>query len=261
MNRLDASVDAARRAMTAAGELPRGLVPNKERIETDQFVGEIYFNNDPHKAEWVAKLVPRNSEDRGCAEMVRAASKDELMAELLRHVGALETQSQDLSFPRSKVHMRLADYDSPNAMLDDVIQSAAARQWLQTPVGQQYSRLERVCLDSRVFEIWKHGMEELGYWEDPALWTVPNLNHAFILGFDRGDYKCFERKADTQSANVNAASGVEKDAEYEEDAKSPFLHMNTNAAQPDKIQTDRQLPLSELRRKAYAQRFANRQSR
>jgi hypothetical protein len=264
MNRLDASVDAARRAMSAAGELPRGLVPNKERIETDLFSGEIYFNNDRENPEWVAKVVFTTAEDRGRIEMVRAATKDKLMVELLRQVGKLEAEAQDLSAPPlSKVKMPLANYDSPDAMLDDVIQSAAAREWLRTPVGQQYSRFEKVCSNSRVFEIFKKSMEELGFWTDPTLWTIPNLNHAFILGFDRGDYAFFEKKLERRDAEAAEAerADVAGNTEFEKDARSPFLHVDAASPQSEELQVDRELPLSELRRKAYAQRFANRQSR
>jgi hypothetical protein len=261
MSRFDQALREAKEAMVAAGQLPKQIMPARQRVDTNDFFADIYWSA-VNGGEYVAKLTYRNAEDLGRTEEVRARSRDALMLELMRQNAKLKVEEQELSAPaRCKTQMRLSDYESPEDMVTDVIQSAAARQWLQTPVGQQYVRLEKVCSNSRVFEIWKRSMEELGYWLDPALWTVPNLNHAFILGFDRGDYKSFERKADTQSTKVDAASNVDKDAEYDKDAMSPFLHINTISGQPDEIQTERELPLSELRRKAYAQRFANQRSR
>jgi hypothetical protein len=263
MNRFDQAVREAKEAMVSAGQLPRQIMPDRQLLETDDFFLDIYFSAT-NGGEWVGKITYKNEEDRGLSEELRAPSRDALIVALMRQNADLKIEEQELQAPPlSKIKMPLSDYASPEDMVTDAIQSGAARQWLLTPVGQQYSQLEKVCSNSCVFEIWKRSMEELGYWENPTLWTVPNLDHAFILGFDRGDYSYFEKKAERRDAEAAEAECANSavNAEFKEDAESPFLHINTASPQSKEIKVDRDLPLSDLRRKAYAQRFANRQSR
>jgi hypothetical protein len=265
MNRLDASVDAARRAMTVAGELPRGLVPNRERIETDQFSGEIYFNNGKEKPEWVATITFKTAEDRGTIEMIRAATKDDLIAELLRQVGELEIKGQDLSAPpRSKVHMQLADYDSPEDLLFKVEQGAIARHWLESPTGQMYTRLERASNSDRPYQILKEEMVRLGFWDNPIEFNEANLSYAFVNALNDGKFSYFEKRADRHDAENAETANADAPAGFQRDMPNPYRHINANSEAnsdgTEALRTVKELPFKELKRSAIAQRYANKGS-